>query len=42
MQSLGRTKERRPGLLQGRPLSKEESALLAAYARGPQEQQQQQ
>jgi tRNA (guanine37-N1)-methyltransferase len=42
MQSLGRTKERRPGLLEGRPLSKEESALLAAYARGPQEQQHQQ
>ena len=38
MQSLGRTKERRPGLLEGRPLTKEEAALLAEYARGPQEQ----
>jgi tRNA (guanine37-N1)-methyltransferase len=42
MQSLGRTKERRPGLLEGRALSKEESALLAAYARESQEQQHQQ
>ena len=38
MQSLGRTKERRPGLLQGRTLSKEETALLAAYERESQQQ----
>jgi tRNA (guanine37-N1)-methyltransferase len=38
MQSLGRTKERRPGLLAGRILSKEEMALLAAYGREMQEQ----
>jgi tRNA (guanine37-N1)-methyltransferase len=42
MQSLGRTRERRPGLLESRTLSKEESALLAAYGRESQEQQQQQ
>jgi len=34
MQSLGRTKERRPALLQERTLSKEEAQLLAAYERG--------
>ncbi len=39
MQSLGRTKERRPGLLEGRKLSKEETALLAAYALQSQQQQ---
>ena len=33
MQSLGRTKERRPALLHERTLSKEETALLAAYER---------
>jgi tRNA (guanine37-N1)-methyltransferase len=32
-QALGRTWERRPDLLQDRPLSKEEEALLAAYRR---------
>lgn len=31
MQSLGRTKERRPGLLENRVLTKEEERLLAAY-----------
>jgi tRNA (guanine37-N1)-methyltransferase len=40
MQSLGRTKERRPGLLEGRRMTKEETALLAAYRRESQEQQQ--
>jgi len=40
MQSLGRTRERRPALLEGRALTKEESALLAAYGREAQEQQQ--
>jgi tRNA (guanine37-N1)-methyltransferase len=39
MQSLGRTKERRPGLLEGRKLSKEETALLAEYALQSQQQQ---
>jgi tRNA (guanine37-N1)-methyltransferase len=39
MQSLGRTKERRPGLLEDRELSKEETALLAAYALQSQQQQ---
>ncbi len=39
MQSLGRTKERRPGLLQDRTLSKEEAALLADYERSSQQQQ---
>jgi tRNA (guanine37-N1)-methyltransferase len=38
MQSLGRTKERRPALLQDRTLSKEETALLAAYERESQQQ----
>ena len=38
MQSLGRTKERRPGLLEGRSLSKEETALLAAYGHQSQQQ----
>ena len=33
MQALGRTEERRPGLLAGRALTKEESALLAEYRR---------
>ena len=33
MQSLGRTEERRPDLLAGRALTKEESALLAEYRR---------
>ncbi|MEP7328105.1 MAG: tRNA (guanosine(37)-N1)-methyltransferase TrmD [Betaproteobacteria bacterium] len=33
MQSLGRTWERRPDLLEGRMLSKEEDALLAEYQR---------
>jgi tRNA (guanine37-N1)-methyltransferase len=33
MQSLGRTEERRPDLLAGRVLTKEESALLAEYRR---------
>ena len=41
MQSLGRTKERRPALLEGRRLSNEESALLDTYGRESQEQQQQ-
>ena len=40
MQSLGRTKERRPALLIDRVLSKEETALLAAYERELQERQQ--
>ena len=31
MQSLGRTQERRPGLLTDRPLTKEEEKLLAAF-----------
>jgi len=39
MQSLGRTRERRPALLEGRALTKEETALLAAYGREAQEQQ---
>ena len=34
MQSLGRTEERRPELLAGRPLSQEEKTLLAEYRRG--------
>ena len=34
MQSLGRTEERRPELLAGRPLSQEETTLLAEYRRG--------
>src|SRR5205823_6130709 len=33
MQSLGRTKERRPALLEGRTLTREETELLAAYSR---------
>src|SRR4029434_2523583 len=33
MQSLGRTKERRPAMLFDRALSKEETALLADYER---------
>ena len=32
-QALGRTWERRPDLLRGRPLSKEEQALLAEFRR---------
>jgi tRNA (guanine37-N1)-methyltransferase len=40
MQSLGRTKERRPALLEGRTLTREETELLAAYGREAQEQQQ--
>ena len=39
MQSLGRTKERRPALLEGRTLTREETELLAAYGREAQEQQ---
>src|SRR5216110_3066833 len=39
MQSLGRTKERRPALLEGRTLTREETELLAAYSREAQEQQ---
>jgi tRNA (guanine37-N1)-methyltransferase len=39
MQALGRTQERRPGLLAGRALTKEESALLAEYRRGQVQQQ---
>ena len=39
MQSLGRTKERRPALLRDRTLSKEETALLADYERQSQQQQ---
>ena len=38
MQSLGRTKERRPGLLEGRALTKEEEKLLAAYEARSQQQ----
>src|SRR5437773_3019534 len=38
-QSLGRTKERRPALLEGRTLTREETELLAAYSREAQEQQ---
>jgi tRNA (guanine37-N1)-methyltransferase len=38
MQSLGRTKERRPGLLENRTLSREEKTLLAAYERESQQQ----
>ncbi|MEP7183022.1 MAG: tRNA (guanosine(37)-N1)-methyltransferase TrmD [Betaproteobacteria bacterium] len=41
-QSLGRTWERRPDLLQGRALTKEEQALLAEYRREQQERQQSQ
>jgi tRNA (guanine37-N1)-methyltransferase len=32
-QALGRTYERRPQLLQGRPMSAEEETLLAEYIR---------
>jgi len=39
MQSLGRTKERRPALLEGRTLTREETELLAAYGRDAQQQQ---
>jgi tRNA (guanine37-N1)-methyltransferase len=42
MQSLGRTKERRPELLIDRVLSKEETALIAAYERLSQEPQERQ
>ena len=38
MQSLGRTKERRPGLLESRALTKEEEKLLAAFERESQQQ----
>jgi tRNA (guanine37-N1)-methyltransferase len=41
-QALGRTWQRRPDLLQGRALSKEEQALLAEYQREAQAAQQQQ
>jgi tRNA (guanine37-N1)-methyltransferase len=41
-QALGRTWQRRPDLLQGRALSKEEQALLAEYQRETQAAQQQQ
>jgi tRNA (guanine37-N1)-methyltransferase len=34
MQALGRTWERRPGLLEARTLSQEEQALLAEYQNG--------
>jgi tRNA (guanine37-N1)-methyltransferase len=34
MQALGRTRERRPGLLEARTLSQEEQALLAEYQNG--------
>ena len=40
MQSLGRTKERRPALLEGRTLTREETELLAAYGRDARQQQQ--
>ena len=41
MQSLGRTNKRRPALLHERTLSKEETALLAAYERESRERQEQ-